>query len=180
MNINNRIRELRKSLGKTQEEFSACIGVKRSTEAMMEKEGTSVTEQSRKIICDKFNVSRTWLETGEGDMFLPDQEEKSILDQLCEREHLSPTIASILRIYLRLDARGRAEVSHFIEKTVAEIADQQTEPHDILDDILTPEAKSRLSAQMQDSLRRDYQARLDEGKGPSVSGSGSNEGNKRA
>lgn len=67
--MNERIRELRKELGLTLEKFGEHIGVKKSVLSQIEN-GRNVTAQMKKSICREFNVNPTWLETGEGDMFI--------------------------------------------------------------------------------------------------------------
>lgn len=69
MSINERIRILRKQLGLTQRDFGTRIGLKHGTISWMEKDGNSIIDQNKRIICDKFHISMHWLETGEGDMY---------------------------------------------------------------------------------------------------------------
>ena len=70
MSINERIRILRKQLGLTQRDFGAHIGLKHGTISWMEKDGNSIIDQNKRIICDKFHISMHWLETGEGNMYM--------------------------------------------------------------------------------------------------------------
>ena len=66
--MQNRIKELRKSLGLNQTEFGAKLGI--STSAISGYElGTIVPSNSIiKSICREFGVSETWLRTGAGEM----------------------------------------------------------------------------------------------------------------
>jgi transcriptional regulator with XRE-family HTH domain len=70
--IASRIRILRKTLNLTQGEFAEKIGLKFSALSMIEREQVPITEQNIKLVCFVFNVSETWLRTGEGKMFIPD------------------------------------------------------------------------------------------------------------
>ena len=70
MSINERIRALRKQLGLTQRDFGKHIGLKHGTISWMEKDGNSIIDQNKRIICDKFHISMHWLETGEGNMYM--------------------------------------------------------------------------------------------------------------
>lgn len=67
--MNERIRELRKSLGLTLEKFGEPIGVKKSTLSSLENGSSGITTQMIKSICLKYNVNEEWLINGTGDMF---------------------------------------------------------------------------------------------------------------
>ena len=69
--MDERIKELRKTLGLTQQEFSERIGVKRNTVAQYEMGRNPPTDTVITLICREFNVSAEWLRTGEGEMFNP-------------------------------------------------------------------------------------------------------------
>lgn len=67
--MNKRILELRKALDLTQSEFGAKIGLSRDGIASYERGTAKPTGTAIQAIIYTFNVSREWLETGEGDMF---------------------------------------------------------------------------------------------------------------
>lgn len=69
--MDERIKELRKVLGLTQQEFSDKIGVKRNTIAQYESGRNSPIDAVISLICREFNVNEEWLRTGEGEMFKP-------------------------------------------------------------------------------------------------------------
>jgi transcriptional regulator with XRE-family HTH domain len=69
--MNTRVKQLRKYLGLTQEQFANAIGIKGGSLSMIEIGKSVVTEQNLKLICSTYNVSENWLKTGEGDMFNP-------------------------------------------------------------------------------------------------------------
>lgn len=69
MTQGKRIRELRKSLNLTMEQFGKEIGVTKSTISNIENENRNATEHMVKSICREFNVNYNWLVSGEGDMF---------------------------------------------------------------------------------------------------------------
>jgi transcriptional regulator with XRE-family HTH domain len=81
--MNSRIRALRKTLKKSQEEFGKILGLSKSGISEIEAERRNVTEQH--IIMLKTykdpkygNINETWLRTGEGEMFLPMDRETEI------------------------------------------------------------------------------------------------------
>ena len=63
--MKDRIKKIRIDASMTQEEFGKAIGATRGMVTTYEK-GTVPTQSTRMLICQKFNVSETWLETGEG------------------------------------------------------------------------------------------------------------------
>ncbi|MDR1704250.1 MAG: helix-turn-helix domain-containing protein [Clostridiales bacterium] len=68
--ISERIKELRKLLGLTQNQFGAQIGLAGSTVCDIEKgKITNVGKQSFLLICRTFDVRSEWLGTGHGDIF---------------------------------------------------------------------------------------------------------------
>lgn len=68
--INKRVNEVRKELGRTQVEFAKKIGLSQGTLSGIEKGDVSVTERNIQAICKEFNVNEEWLRTGEGEMFI--------------------------------------------------------------------------------------------------------------
>ncbi len=67
--MNTRLKNLRKYLKISQEEFGAKLGVTGAAISRIESGANILTEQNIRIIVREFNVSETWLRTGEGDMF---------------------------------------------------------------------------------------------------------------
>ena len=70
--MNERLKELRKTLKLTQKEFGEKIGVTNFTISDIEKGKLSLTERNLNLICERFNVNKEWLKNGTGGMFLPD------------------------------------------------------------------------------------------------------------
>ena len=68
--MKERIKELRLAAGKTQAEFAESLGVSRGAVAIWEtvddRPPSSITIS---LMCDKYNINRQWLETGEGEMY---------------------------------------------------------------------------------------------------------------
>lgn len=70
MTQNERIKEVRKSLGLTLEKFGERIGLKKSAVSLIENGKNSVTDANVKAICREFGVDYIWLTTGYGEMFV--------------------------------------------------------------------------------------------------------------
>lgn len=67
---NERVKEIRKTLGLTLEKFGERIGVTRGSMSNIENGNRNLTEQMTKSICREFSVDYMWLTTGEGEMFI--------------------------------------------------------------------------------------------------------------
>ena len=70
MTQNERVNEIRKTLGLTLEQFGERIGVTRGSMSNIENGNRNLTEQMTKSICREFSVDYMWLTTGEGEMFI--------------------------------------------------------------------------------------------------------------
>ena len=81
--MKDRLKQLRKELGLTQQEFSDQIGIKRNTFSQYENGRNEPIDAVIKLICGKFNVNEDWLRTGEGEMF-PDISRDDELQHLIE------------------------------------------------------------------------------------------------
>lgn len=69
--MNERLKQLRKILGLSQEEMGKKIGVGKTSISKLESGENNPSERTVLLICTTFNVNETWLRTGEGDMFEP-------------------------------------------------------------------------------------------------------------
>jgi transcriptional regulator with XRE-family HTH domain len=70
MTQNERVKEIRKTLGLTLEKFGERIGVTRGSMSNIENGNRNLTEQMTKSICREFSVDYMWLTTGEEEMFI--------------------------------------------------------------------------------------------------------------
>lgn len=70
--IGTKIKEIRKSLGLTQEEFATRLGVTRGVITNLEFDKTTPKKPFVELICKEFGVNPEWMESGQGDMFLND------------------------------------------------------------------------------------------------------------
>ena len=80
--MNTRIKEIRKNMGLTLEDFGKKLGVTRSAISNIENANRNLTDQMIISICREFNVSEDWLRTGNGEMFIPKTRDQEITDFL--------------------------------------------------------------------------------------------------
>jgi transcriptional regulator with XRE-family HTH domain len=76
MSVSKRIFELRHALNLTQPKFAEKICISKGYIASLELGKKTVNDRIIRLICTAFNVSETWLRTGEGAMFLDPQTRK--------------------------------------------------------------------------------------------------------
>lgn len=76
--MHERLRKLRKKLNLTQQEFSDKIHVSRGALATYETGRNEPIDAIIALICQTFHVNESWLRTGDGDMFVPQNREDAI------------------------------------------------------------------------------------------------------
>ena len=69
--MGERIKELRKALKMTQQEFADSLNIQRGSIASYETGRISPSNSTIALICREFGVSESWLRNGEGEMFIP-------------------------------------------------------------------------------------------------------------
>ena len=77
--MNERIKELRKRLNLTQQEFADRLSIKRGAVANYEVGRNTPSDSVIALICREFNVSERWLREGEGEMFLPQDDAAELM-----------------------------------------------------------------------------------------------------
>ena len=92
--LQERIKLLRKRLDLNQEGFAEKIGLKRSALSLIEIGKNPLTEQNITLICLTFNVSRDWLVSGEGAMFVSETPEAREFLELYRQ--LSPEMQNVV------------------------------------------------------------------------------------
>ena len=114
--MKDRIRRIRKDLNMNQTEFGAEIG---ATQKMVTTYETGVVlpdKPIRMLICQKFNVSESWLETGEG---VPYKE--GLIPALANALQAMPDVAAALeRVLPRLTPQDLANLNELIKHAFPE------------------------------------------------------------
>ena len=82
--MHERIKELRLSLGLTQQEFADRLGIKRGAVANYEIGRNTPIDAVVSLICREFGVSEAWLRDGEGDMIVPSTRQEEIAKYIGE------------------------------------------------------------------------------------------------
>ena len=69
--MKERIKEVRKYLGLTQQKFADRLGLKRQTIAAYEIGNIEPSDSTLLLICREFDINEEWLRTGKGEMRSP-------------------------------------------------------------------------------------------------------------
>ncbi|RHC16778.1 helix-turn-helix domain-containing protein [Roseburia intestinalis] len=122
--MNERMKELRKAMGKSQEEFGKILGITKSGVSDIESGRRNVTEQHI-IMLRNENVNEDWLRTGNGEMFIPKTKNEQINEMLvdvlkCEDSDFKKRLITALS---KLDDTGWNALEKFIDS----IANQSQE-----------------------------------------------------
>lgn len=75
-----RLKELRKALHLTQQDFAFRLGISRNNIATYEIGKSRPGDAVISLICREFGVNETWLRTGEGEMFAPVDPENQLME----------------------------------------------------------------------------------------------------
>ena len=120
--MHERIKELRKALGLTQQKFADGMGVKQNTIAQYESGRNAPIDAVITLICRTYSVNETWLRTGEGEMFQPKSRNDELLDYARRIAEGNPGSiqAKILTAMTRLTDAQWEVLAQVAEQLVAE------------------------------------------------------------
>ena len=110
--MKSRLVELRNKLNLTQTEFGEKIGLTRNAIAAYERGIANPTGTAIIAIVKVFHVNRTWLETGEGDMFEPAMQADETA-RMIESVSDSPAMRSLLATWAQLSDENKAVFEAF-------------------------------------------------------------------
>ena len=114
--MKERIKEIRKAKGLTQQRFADELGVKRNTVAQWEIGTNAVTDQTIKSICNTYDISERWLRTGKGSMNATTSREEEFIGIFGEilKNNDSDVLAQIFVQLIKLDTDGLVVVRDLI------------------------------------------------------------------
>lgn len=119
--MNERIKQVRRSLGITQQEFAERIGLKQNSIALIESGKRNTSDLVILAICREFKVNEGWLRYGEGKMNKPDPVTE--LDALAEKFDMSNAEKIFLEEYFKLKREERDGMFSFMVDVVSAIQD---------------------------------------------------------
>ena len=123
MEVNERVKTLRKELKLTMEAFGSKLGVGKTAISKIENNERNLTEQMLRAICREFNVSESWLRSGEGEPFVNrsrEQEIERFFDEVVMEDGFKKRFVAML-------ARLDEDDWELIERMALELTEGHTE-----------------------------------------------------
>ena len=120
--MKDRLKEVRKALGLTQQAMADKLGLKRNTIGVYEIGASTPSDRTISDICRIYNVDEVWLRTGEGEMFKPLTREEEIAAFF--GDVLSDRAPEVQRRLVSLLAKLPVEAWGFIEDLCQRVADE--------------------------------------------------------
>lgn len=132
MTQGERVKQSRKSLGLTMEKFGERLGVTKTAISLIESGKNNLTDANIKAICREFNVDYIWLTTGEGKMFVENDDEfRKKIDRIMASE--DDTRKILFKSLVDASDNDIAAIKQFIKNTAA-LFDDKKEKTDSLSD----------------------------------------------
>lgn len=98
MSVASRTKELRKSLGLTQQQFADRLHITRGAVSNWDFGRSDPSDSAISLICREFNVREAWLRDGEGEMFeqLTEDEDRARFFGDLSKESASPEVLAFI------------------------------------------------------------------------------------
>ena len=127
--LNERIKEVRLSLGLSQDEFGRRLGVTRGAITNIELNKVTPKPLFVNLICREFHVNEVWLRTGEGDMFTPQTRETELSDFLADMLNEAPDFRHrLISVLSRLSTDEWELLERMAQKLVEEEQKEKAGP----------------------------------------------------
>lgn len=110
--MKTRIKELRKSLGLTQQEFAEQLNVSRDNIAGYETGRRNPSDAAVSLICREFKVNEEWLRTGIGPMRAP--EKTDAITEVCRQYGAGDALTKIVKAVMDIPSGSRNEFAELL------------------------------------------------------------------
>lgn len=171
--MKDRIKLIRHTLGLTQQKFADRLGIKGNAISQYESGRNAPIDAVVSLICREFNVSEAWLRTGEGEMFVPKEEDA--LDELAKQYNLSDVDCVLVEKFLKLKPTERQAVIAYMKDVVSALNTKTTPAGNAGKNIHVPAAGSSqrgLQEMTQEEMHAALDRQLDEEKEAAENASG--------
>ena len=112
--MQERLKDIRKRSGLTQEAFAASVGCTRGMIAKYETGAVIPDKPICMLICERFNVNPTWLETGEGKPY-----KEGLIPELVHALRQMPAVqAGLERLLPLLTVEDLEHINSMVEKII--------------------------------------------------------------
>lgn len=120
--MNERIKELRRTLKISQEKFGNRIRISGASVSKIESGENNPSEQTISLIVSEFNVSERWLREGTGDMF---NESASEVERLVKKYSFPDIVGKLLTVYESLNENQQEAVLEYAQRFISSLIDEQ-------------------------------------------------------
>lgn len=119
--MNERIKQLRKSLKMNQTDFGNKVGIKQTTVAGYENGIRTPTDAVILSICREFDINEEWLRTGKGEMKLIASEEEEFAKYIAlllkdKEDFIAQKIKRFIVGYEKLDTRDKKIIENLMRQ----------------------------------------------------------------
>lgn len=122
--MKDRLKEIRTDKGFRVQQFADTLGVSKSNIESYEYGRRSPSDAFIKLICNRFSVNEEWLRTGEGEKYIPVEDEAAAyIAELLDHDD-SPTaqlITKIIKTYIELDEKNRQAIDEFVKQLISNL-----------------------------------------------------------
>lgn len=127
--MNERVKEIRKTLNMSMEQFGNALGVSKAAISRIESGAVALTDQNLKAICREFHVRPEWLRDGEEPIFAErDQNDlinEYIDDILSDDERSDPIAVKLIETLAKMDRTSLKAVYDFCEAWVRSVEEKE-------------------------------------------------------
>lgn len=130
--INERLKLLRSTLGLSRRAFGEPLAYTDSMIKNLDTGNTTPKPEFIALVCKIYNVSPSWLATGEGEMFMPKSEEQEIESIFTNAQCEDPRKYKLLKVLARA-------ISDLPDEAIAAICEYAKEIADAAEDTDSPD-----------------------------------------
>ena len=125
MSINENIKKLREDyLDMSRETFAQEINLKRTAIYLIETGQRNPSDRTINDICEKFNINKEWLLTGEGEMYKPEpqiDELEDLMGKFSINANEDETRTKIIKALLKLDDNGWRVIEGLVDEILKDM-----------------------------------------------------------
>ena len=125
--MKDRIKKIRTDAGLNQTDFAKKLSISRSAVCKIESGDNNPSEQTLKLIQADFSVNENWLRTGEGEPYMPPEDDRAgYISDLLEGkdDEFCDMVVQVVKTYSDLDEKSKAVLREFAKKLADNIKGQ--------------------------------------------------------
>ena len=120
--IGERIKSVRKNLGLSQVEFAKGINISRQQIGLLEKDERTLTDRTLNDMVREYGISRDYILTGEGEMFIDLDKSSEIVNyirELCENDQeKADLVIETYKMFIDLSTKDKKIINALVKSLV--------------------------------------------------------------